>query len=102
MNNLPEVPLNRKRIGIRLLYTIFFLIVLQVVKTVISLIALFQFVYLLLALKYSEPARTFSNRLSVYQYQVMRYLTLCDNQRPFPFQEFPGEMEEVAPEVSFD
>jgi D-alanyl-lipoteichoic acid acyltransferase DltB (MBOAT superfamily) len=102
MNNLPEVPLTRKRVGVRLLYTILFLIILHVVKTIISLIALFQFVYLLLALKYSEPGRQFSNRLSVYQYQVMRYLTLCDNQRPFPFQEFPGELEATAPEVTFD
>lgn len=101
MNEAPETGTTRKEIAIRLLYTILYLVILGVVSLVIQLITLFQFIYLLITLNYSEPARRFSNRVIVYAYRAMRYVTLIENQRPFPFLEFPGEMEPPEPEVSF-
>jgi len=102
MPNLAEPQLSRKRIGVRLLYTILFAVILDVAKMIIQLITVFQFIYLLITRQYSEPARRFANRLSAYTYRVMRYLTLNDNTRPFPFQEFPSEMEAPVEKVSFD
>ncbi len=102
MGNSPDTPLPRKRIVVRLLYTILFAIILDVAKMIIQLITLFQFIYLLIAKQYSEPARKFANRLSAYTYRVMRYMTLNDNLRPFPFQEFPPEMEPPVEKASFE
>ena len=74
----------------------------RLLKILIQLTSLFQFIYLLLTLKYSEPARKFSNRVAAYGYRVMRYLTLNENQRPFPLAEMPAELEPPEAQVSFD
>ncbi|MEW6388204.1 MAG: DUF4389 domain-containing protein [Thermodesulfobacteriota bacterium] len=102
MENLPEAKVSRKQVLIRLLYSLFFFIVLELVKLVVQLATVFQLVYLLLTLNYSEPLRRFANRVAAYGYRVMRYLTLNDPARPFPFQEFPGELEPPVSEVVFD
>jgi len=102
MNESPTPAVTRKNIGIRFLYTILYLIILEILKILIQLTTLFQFIYLLITLKYSEPARKFSNRVAAYGYRVMRYLTLNENQRPFPLAEMPAELEPPEAQVSFD
>jgi hypothetical protein len=94
--------LSRKKIAIRLLYTIFFVIVLEIIKMVIQLCVLFQYVYLFITTHYNQPVRDFSNKVAVYAYRLMRYVTLIENLRPFPFGEFPPEMDPPEPEVSFE
>jgi hypothetical protein len=74
----------------------------EVIKIILQFAVFFQFVYLLITRKYSEPAREFSNRLSTYAYKVMRYATLNDNLRPFPFDVFPQAIEEPVSEVTFE
>lgn len=99
---LEESGVTRKQIGLRLLYTVLFLIVFEVLKLVIQVSALFQYVYLLIAKDYSKPLRAFSDRLGAYTHRVIRYVTLNDNQRPFPFSEFPAEDESPEEPVRFD
>ena len=102
MNEIEEQKVSRGKVGVRLLYTLLYLIVFEVLKLVIQITVLFQFVYLLITQKYSEPLRNFSNKVSTYAYQVIRYTTLNDNHRPFPFSEFPSEMEKPEEPVKFD
>lgn len=97
-----ETSVTRKQIGVRLLYTLLFLIVFEVLKLIIQVAVLFQFVYLLITKGYSKPLRSFSDRLSSYVYRVIRYVTLNENQRPFPFSEFPPEMEQSEEPVRFE
>ena len=92
----------RKSILFRLLYTLFFFIVFEILKTIIQVTAIFQYVYLLITRSYSNPLRRFSNKVSVYTYKVMRYITLNDNIRPFPFSDFPNEIDEPADKVDFN
>jgi hypothetical protein len=66
-----------------------------------QLIVVFQYIYLFITLGHNDSVRVFSNQLSTYTYDVMRYLTLNKNQRPFPFNDFPPAMEEPAAEVRF-
>jgi hypothetical protein len=101
MNETEGTALSRKDIGLRLLYTLLYLIALEVVKLVIQVTVLFQFIYLLINRKYSEPLRAFSNRLSAYAYRLIRYVTLNENARPFPFTEFPAEMDGAEEPVHF-
>lgn len=95
-------PVSRKQILFRLLYTVLFLFVLGFVFFLIKLATVFQYVMLLITLSPSEPVRRVSNQLSAYAFRVMRYLTLVDNQRPFPFSDFPPEMEPPVSEVKFE
>ncbi len=93
---------SRKKIAIRLLYTIFFLIVFEILKIIIQVAVLFQYVYMFITKDYNDPIRNFSNKVSVYAYRVMRYVTLSENEKPFPFQDFPEEMEMPETEVLFN
>jgi hypothetical protein len=101
MNDLQKISTSRKHIAIRLLYTLLYLIVFEILKAMIQLSVIFQFIYLLITGKHSEPVRKFANKLSTYAYKVMRYLTLNDNLRPFPFSDFPDEMEQSETPVTF-
>ncbi len=93
---------SRKQIAIRLLYTLLYVAILEVVKTVILLVTLFEYFFLLITLQHNEPARSFANRVAAYGYRLMRYVTLNENQRPFPFSEFPVEIEPPDEEVRFE
>jgi hypothetical protein len=101
MNNIEESKASRKQIGIRLLYTVLYLIVLEVIKFIVQITVLLQFIYLLITQKYSEPLRNFSNKLAAYAYRVIRYTTLNENVRPFPFNDFPAEMGPPEDPVQF-
>jgi hypothetical protein len=97
-----EVTPSRAQVAIRLLYTLLYLAIFEVVKTIILLITLFEYFFLLVTLRHNEPARGLANKVATYGYRVMRYLTLNENQRPFPFSDFPAEIELPDEEVRFD
>lgn len=101
MNDQPQEALSRSQIGVRLLYTLLFAAIFGILKFLILVTTLFQFVLLFITLKHSEPVRTFANRVVAYGYLVWRYITLNINERPFPFAEFPAELEPPEEEVSF-
>ena len=95
-------PFSRKKIAVRLLYTILFLIVFEIVKIIIQVSVIFQYVYLLISKTSNNPIRNFSNKVSVYAYRVLRYVTLNENEKPFPFDNFPKEIELPDKEVFFE
>jgi len=95
-------PFSRKKIAVRLLYTILFLIVFEIVKIIIQVSVIFQYVYLLISKTSYNPIRNFSNKVSVYAYRVLRYVTLNENEKPFPFNNFPKEIELPDKEVFFE
>jgi len=91
----------RKKIVVRLLYTLFFLIIFEILKIIIQVSVLFQYVYLLISKTYNNPVRNFTNKVSVYAYKVLRYVALNENEKPYPFHDFPEEMELSEAEVFF-
>ncbi len=93
MDLITQSGIPRGKIGVRLMYTLLFVLILSLMNFIIQLIAVMQFVILLLTKSYSEPLRSFSNKASVYVYRLIRYITLNDNNKPFPFVDFPAEME---------
>jgi hypothetical protein len=102
MNELSEEKIPRGKIGMRLLLTILCLVILHVVQFVIQVISLIQYIILFITRNYSEPLRKFSNQAAAYAYRLIRYVTLNENTRPFPFTEFPKEMESPEEPVKFD
>lgn len=101
MTKPEETAVTRGQIALRLLYTLLFVAVFGILKAIICLTTLFQYAYLFITLQHSEPVRTFANKVVSYAYQVWRYITLNENRRPFPFTEFPGEMDLPEEEVTF-
>jgi D-alanyl-lipoteichoic acid acyltransferase DltB (MBOAT superfamily) len=102
MSDDSQVTTSRKQVAIRLLYTLLYMAIFELVKTIVVLISLFEYFFLLITLQHNEPARNFANKVATYGYRVMRYLTLNENRRPFPFSDFPAEIELPDEEVSFD
>jgi len=82
-----------KQISIRLLYTILFLVILGIVLFIVKVIFIFQFIYLFSTREPNESVRQFANRISSYGYQILRYVTLNERQRPFPFADLSRELE---------
>ena len=101
MQEVKKTVESRKDIFVRLLYTILYLLVFEIIKLIIQIIVVFQYIYLFITLSPNDSVRNFSNKLSTYTYDVIRYLTLNKNQRPFPFNDFPPAMEERVGEVRF-
>lgn len=87
----------------RMLVTLVCMIFLEVTVMIVQLSVLFQYCFLLIAKKRSEPLREFCNSLSQYSYKLMRYNTLNENKRPFPFEKFPSDAdcEEPVKQVQF-
>jgi len=102
MSDMQEIAATRKQICVRLLFTLLFLIIFEVLKLVIQITVVFQFIYLLITRKYSDPLRNFSNKVATYAYKIIRYMTLNGNYRPFPFNDFPAVMEKAEGQASFD
>ena len=92
----------RGKIGIRLIFTLLFLLILSLMHFIIQVATLIQYFILLITKSYSEPLRSFSNRAAVYVYRLIRYVTLNDNARPFPFHELPKEMDSPVDSAEFD
>jgi hypothetical protein len=91
-----------KQIGIRLLYTILFLVILGIVMVIVKVTVVFQFIYFFSTRKPNESVRQFSNKISTYGYRIFRYITLNESQRPFPFTEFPPELEPPEEQIVSD
>jgi hypothetical protein len=98
----PVASISRTQVLVRLLYTVLFLILLGITVFLVKLSLVFQYILLFITLKPSEPVRRVANQLAAYAYQIIRYITLSSNARPFPFSEFPKELEPPEGEVRFE
>ena len=91
-NNLNE-EVSLHWVGVRLLYTLLFMLIFSITETIIQLTLVFQFVHLFFMRKQNEQVRAFSNKASTYAYKVLRYVTMNEDQRPFPFTDWPKALE---------
>ncbi len=80
--------------GIRILLTILFAVVANVLKTVTIVIVLFELLWALITRRApSVRVRDFANRVIAYYYRLNRYLTYNEATVPFPFSPFPPALE---------
>ena len=93
--------LARKDIALRLLYVLFFAMILGLLKGVVILVVLAQAVYVLITTRHHPALRDFSNKLVGYTYRVMRYITLNENPKPYPFGDFPANIERPDPVIRY-
>ena len=83
---------SRYSTGERILYTIFFTLILHLVAAALGLIILFELIFTLITM---EPPtvriKGFANRLIGYGWNICQYMTYNRDQPPFPFEDFPPE-----------
>ncbi len=101
MNDEPKSTVSRGQIAVRLVFTLLFIALYSVLNIIVILTILVQYVFLFITLQHSEPVRIFANKVISYAYRIRRYITLNENRRPFPFTEFPEEMETPEAEITF-
>ena len=102
MNDQLHAAPSRGQIAIRLLFTILFLPIYGICNAVVVLTTLFQFAMLFITQQHSQPLRAFANRVVSYAYRIWRYVSLNSSGKPFPFAEFPEEVEPPEAEVRFN
>ena len=102
MEGISQSNIPRSKIGIRLIFTLICLVILSMMHFLIQMITLIQYIILLITRGYSEPLRSFSNKAAAYVYRLIRYVTLNENIRPFPFTDFPREMESPEEPAKFE
>jgi hypothetical protein len=93
-----EREIERVDTGIRFLLTLVFFVVARVLETVLSVIILFELLYTAIT-KNPPPERLrgFANRAVAYFYRLGRYLIYAEADPPFPFSDFPEEVEALRP-----
>lgn len=101
MEQIENAQPGRRDIAVRFLYSVLYFVIFELVKTVVQLTVVVQYVLLFITRKPSEPLRRFSNRVAAYAYRLLRYLTLNENLRPFPFSDLPPELEPMEYPVTF-
>ena len=95
--------IERAETGIRFVYFLIFLIIGRVVETVLVTVILFELLFTLVTRQApGDSVRGFANRAVAYFYRIGRYLTYNDPDPPFPFAEFPPEVEPIAPILAPD
>lgn len=88
------VRIERKETGFRSLLTVLFLAIFSVVEVVLWVVILFELIFALITQQPpSERVRRFANQTLSYLYRITRYLTYNEFEPPFPFADFPSEVE---------
>jgi Domain of unknown function (DUF4389) len=75
----------------RLPYLVLFVIIFEVVKLIVELIAIVQFVLRVVSGHSNERLRSFGAGLGRYLGDVVNYLTYATDATPYPFGPWPGE-----------
>ena len=89
-----ETEIERSETGVRVVKSLLFLVIYQVVETVLTALVVFSLIFALVTKSPPSPrVRRFANRVLAYGYRMGRYLTYNDERAPFPFDEFPEEIE---------
>jgi hypothetical protein len=90
MEETPDSPATELGIWRRGLYMLLFALLYSVAEVLMAAVALFQFIHKLLNGKTNLRLLTFGQSLSVFVYQIWRFLTFNSDALPFPFAAWPN------------
>jgi len=74
-------------------FMLVFIAIYMVLRLVILAVVLFQFGSMLLTGQLNERLLSFADSLSLYAFQIIRYLTYNSDEKPFPFRSWPKPSE---------
>jgi len=75
---------------VRGFYIVVFAFIYSIAEIVLAAVVFFQFLTTLFTGERNERLLAFGNNLGTFIYQVIRYLTYNSDDKPFPFDEWPG------------
>ena len=92
----------------RLLFMLFFAVCLQVAFIVMTAVVCIQFLFALITGEDNRQLRAFGDSLSQFIFQSFQFLTYNNEEKPFPFSDWPeadvelAEFEEVDEEAVYE
>lgn len=94
MSEEPSVEVQPKtnEIWSRGLYMLLFLMILGLVKGVVFIVAVIQFILVAVNKTTNAPLRNFGQGLSTYLYNITQFLIFNTDNKPFPFEEWSSEL----------
>ena len=75
---------------VRGFYILVFAFIYSIAEIVLAAVVFFQFLTTLFTGNRNERLLTFGDNLGTFIYQVIKYLTYNSDDKPFPFDEWPG------------
>lgn len=88
--------IDRGATGKRILFTIFFALVIRLLEAVLAFVVLFELVYSLITRRPPSARVTrFAHRMLRYGFDVGQYVTCNKNELPFPFDDLPNGIEPI-------
>jgi hypothetical protein len=98
-----QAEIDRGDTGVRILFTLLFFVIARVVEGMLVVLVLFELgVALVTQREPSFAIRRFANRTLSYLVRIGRYITYNDDSAPFPFDEFPAELDLTVPATRDD
>ncbi|HJP17656.1 MAG TPA: DUF4389 domain-containing protein [Nitrospinota bacterium] len=92
--------LTEKNKWIRGLYMMLFALIFNIAEILVAAIAAFQFVAYLFIGKTNEQLITFGQRLSIFIYQIIQFLTFNSEEKPYPFSPWPQVLPDIKKKKS--
>lgn len=83
--------LTSQDIWTRALFMVLFFIAYLIARFIITVLAVFQFLTVLITRQANQPLLRLGNNLSQYVYQIFRFLTFNSEDHPFPFGAWPDD-----------
>lgn len=85
----------RKEAWMRIIVAIVSGIILALWKTLVIVLSIFHWIYVIFSNKRSKGIAEFCNLWATQAYRFIRYTTFTTNSRPFPFSELGEELHPV-------
>ena len=86
-----EVQPKTNEIWFRGLYMLLFMVILGLVKGVVFIVAVIQFILVAVNKTANKPLRNFGQGLSTYLYHITQFLIFNTEDKPFPFKDWSNE-----------
>jgi len=99
MEQQTKTNLTNPDIWIRLIYMFLFAMMLMVARMVIWVVAVLQFLLVLVAGEDNVNLRNLGQGVAKWSYQALLFLTFNSDDKPFPFSDWPEIDEAQEPEV---
>ena len=90
MNENSEAPVNKRNIWVRGLFMLLMALAMHVGGTVLGVIAVIQFVIMLLNDQPNARLAKFGRGLARYFQQIVNFLSFAAEDIPFPFNDWPA------------
>jgi hypothetical protein len=81
----------------RLLFMALFTVLYGLAKAVLTVVVIVQFIVIFTTGSANNQLLKLGSALSIYAYQIIRYLTFNSDSQPFPLSEWPQDESEQSP-----